>query len=82
MNRKADIKGLLEYLVKNLVEKPEEVRIEQLDREGALILELKVSGDDRGRVIGKQGKTIKAIRKLLSAAASGSDRRIAVELVE
>jgi predicted RNA-binding protein YlqC (UPF0109 family) len=53
-----------------------------IEKEGTLILEIKVSIEDRGRVIGKQGRTIKAIRKLLSAACSGSERRVAVELVE
>ena len=82
MPRKVDAKGLLEYLVKSLVKNPDQVSITQIEKEGALILELKVSSEDRGRVIGKQGKTIKAMRKLLSAACSGSDRRVALELVE
>jgi hypothetical protein len=82
MSRKTDIKGLLEYLVRSLVEEPDQVAVLELEKEGVVIMELKVSASDRGRVIGKQGKTIKAIRKLLSAASSGSDRRIAVELVE
>ncbi len=82
MSRKTDTKGLLEYLVRSLVEDPDQVAVLELEKEGVVIMELKVSASDRGRVIGKQGKTIKAIRKLLSAASSGSDRRIAVELVE
>jgi len=82
MPKKTDTKGLLEFLVKSLVQNPDQVEVIALEKEGALIFELKVSAEDRGRVIGKQGKTIKAIRKLLSAASSGSERRVSVELVE
>ncbi len=82
MSKKTDTKGLLEFLIQNLVQDREQVAISELEKEDALIYELRVSAEDRGRVIGKQGKTIKAIRKLLSAAASGSERRVSVELVE
>jgi len=82
MQRKGNSKELLEFLVKSLVKNPDEVFITELEKEGALILELKVSSADRGRVIGKNGKTIKAIRKVISAASSGSERRVVVELVE
>jgi uncharacterized protein len=82
MSQSVDLKGLLEYIIKNLVSNPDEVAISQLDKEGALVFELKVGEEDRGRIIGKQGKTIKSIRKLLSAAASGSERRVVLELVE
>jgi len=82
MPRNADLKGLLEYIVKSLVEDGDQVSVSTTEREGGLVFELRVSEPDRGRVIGKQGKTIKAIRKLLSAAASGSERRVVLELVE
>ena len=82
MPRNVDLTGLLEFIIKSLVDNPDEVSIESKEREGNLIFELKVSEQDRGRVIGKQGKTIKSIRKLLSAAASGSERRVVLELVE
>jgi len=78
----ADLKGLLEYIVKSLVENGDQVSVSTEEREDGLVFELRVSEPDRGRVIGKQGKTIKAIRKLLSAAASGSERRVVLELVE
>ena len=82
MSHNVDLKGLLEYIIKNLVSNPDEVAISQLEKEGAMVFELRVSEEDRGRIIGKQGKTIKSIRKLLSAAASGSERRVVLELVE
>jgi len=78
----ADLKGLLEYIVKSLVENGDQVSVSTSEREGGLVFELRVSEPDRGRVIGKQGKTIKSIRKLLSAAASGYERRVVLELVE
>ena len=82
MPRSVDLTGLLDFIIKSLVDNPDEVAIESREREGNLIFELRVSEQDRGRVIGKQGKTIKSIRKLLSAAASGSERRVVLELVE
>jgi predicted RNA-binding protein YlqC (UPF0109 family) len=82
MPRSVDLTGLLEFIIKSLVDNPDEVAIDSKQHEGSLIFELKVSEQDRGRVIGKQGKTIKSIRKLLSAAASGSERRVVLELVE
>jgi hypothetical protein len=82
MARNADLKGLLEYIVKSLVDDIGQVSIEVMEKDGGMIFELRVAEPDRGRVIGKQGKTIKGIRKLLSAAASGSERRVVLELVE
>jgi len=82
MAKNVDLKGLLEYIVKNLVDNPDQVLVNAAEKQGNMVFELKVSEDDRGRVIGKQGKTIKAIRKLISAAASGSERRVVLELVE
>jgi len=82
MARNPDLKGLLEFIVKGLVDNPDQVAVEMKQSGGSLVFEMKVSEQDRGRVIGKQGKTIKSIRKLLSAAASGSERRVVLELVE
>jgi len=82
MARNADLKGLLQCIVMSLVDEPDQVSIESRDREGNLVFELRVAESDRGRLIGKQGKTIKSIRKLLSAAASGSEHRVVLELVE
>jgi len=82
MAKKADLKGLLEYVVKSLVEEPEQVSINSSEKEKGLVFELKVSQKDRGRIIGKQGKTIKALRRVLSAAGSGSGKKIFLELVE
>jgi len=82
MPRSSDLKGLLEFVVKSLVEEPEKVSMNLAEQEKGLVFELRVSEKDRGRIIGKQGKTIKAIRRVLSAAGSGSGKRIFLELVE
>jgi uncharacterized protein len=82
MAKKADLKGLLQYIVASLVQDLDQVSISSSERQGGLVFELRVSDKDRGRIIGKQGKTIKSIRKLLSAAASGAERRVVLELVE
>jgi len=63
------VKQLVEYLAKSLVEHPQAVRIEERTGEAGIMLELKVPKEDLGQVIGKQGRTIKAIRHLLTVAA-------------
>ena len=66
------MKALIEYIVKTLVGQPDEVVVkEELDNNNT-ILKLKVASEDIGRIIGKNGKTIKAIQQLLSAAANKS----------
>lgn len=60
---------LLEYIVKNLVSKPDEVKIEQISEDGVVNFNLTVSPDDMGLIIGKSGQTIRAIRRLLVARA-------------
>jgi len=61
------LKSLIEYIVKSLVEHPESVQISQADRGGANVLVISVNKNDIGRVIGKDGQTIKAIRSLAFA---------------
>ncbi len=66
------LKSLIEYIVKTLVEQPENVQINRTDRDGAEVLVISVSKNDIGRVIGKDGQTIKAIRGL-AFAVKGDD---------
>lgn len=70
------MRELLEYIVKSLVSKPDEVVIEEETLEGAINFKLTVSSEDMGLIIGKSGQTIRAIRRLLSARAmaEGSTR--------
>lgn len=76
------MKDLVEYVVKSLVEAPDEVSIEELEDGGETVLEITVAGPDMGRVIGKSGRVINAIRTLAQVAAAKQGTRVAVELVE
>jgi predicted RNA-binding protein YlqC (UPF0109 family) len=72
----------VEYLARGLVDHPEEVVVEEVDEPDALVFELKVAELDLGKVIGKQGRTAKALRTVLSAASSKMRRRVILEILE
>lgn len=74
--------GLIQYLAKNLVDKPDEVKVHPVEEDGALVLELEVAIEDLGKVIGKQGRTARALRQVLSAAASKHHTRAVLEILE
>ena len=76
------MKDLLLVIAKNLVEFPDAVAIEEEEREGALILRLRVASEDMGKVIGKQGRIAKAIRTVVKAAAVHNDKKVMVEIVQ
>jgi len=76
------MKDLIEYIVKSLVDHPEEVRITEIDGERTIIFELRCHADDVGKVIGKSGKTVSAIRTLLNTAAAKQNRRAMLEVVD
>jgi predicted RNA-binding protein YlqC (UPF0109 family) len=75
-------KELVEYIVKNLVDKPDEVNVNVIEGEKSTILELKVASDDIGKVIGKQGRIAKAIRTILSASATKDGKRAVLEILD
>jgi predicted RNA-binding protein YlqC (UPF0109 family) len=74
--------GLVDYLARQLVDKPDAVIVTEVDLEDQLVLELEVDPDDIGKVIGKQGRTVKAMRALLQAASVKSRRRTVLEIVD
>jgi len=76
------MQAFLEYVVKGLVEHPDEVTVTPVDRSGMTIYELRLNADDVGRIIGRQGVTINAIRSLLLAGSARKGLRCAVEIVE
>ena len=76
------MKDLVEYVVKSLVELPDEVSVAEFDDESTTVLELTVAGSDMGRVIGKSGRVINAIRTLAQVTAAKQGKRVSVELVE
>jgi predicted RNA-binding protein YlqC (UPF0109 family) len=73
---------LLEFLVKSLVDDQEAVSVETAEEEDALVLELQVSEDDVGQIIGRRGRTISALRTVMRAVGASQDQRVLVDLVD
>ncbi|MCL2155311.1 MAG: KH domain-containing protein [Leptospirales bacterium] len=73
---------LVSYMVKSLVDHPEQVEIREIEGEKSTILELKVTKDDIGKVIGKHGRIARAIRTIISAAATKSGKRVVLEILD
>lgn len=76
------MKEFVEYIIKNLVDNPEQVLVNEVEGTNTLILELSVAKSDIGKIIGKKGKTINAIRTLLMSVASRNGMRVALEILE
>jgi predicted RNA-binding protein YlqC (UPF0109 family) len=76
------LRDLVDYLARGLVDHPEQVEVEEVEEPDALVYELKVAEEDLGKVIGKQGRTAKALRTILSAASAKSRRRVVLEILE
>ena len=75
-------KELVEYIVRSLVDQPESVEVNVVEGEKSTILELRVSQDDIGKVIGKQGRIAKALRTILSATATKSGKHASLEILD
>jgi uncharacterized protein len=69
-------------LAKKIVEQPDAVRVEEIDSDGDLLLRLHVAESDRGKVIGRRGRMVQALRTLARAAGARSDRRVLLEIAE
>jgi predicted RNA-binding protein YlqC (UPF0109 family) len=77
------MKDLLEYLVRQLVDRPDDVAVEEFeDDDGTLVFELSVAEDDYGNVIGRGGRTANALRLVVKAAAVKDNRRVLVDIVD
>ena len=76
------MKELVEVIAKSLVEKPEEVVTTETETDDAIVVELKVDPSDMGKVIGRQGRIAKAIRTVVKAASSKSDKKVVVEILQ
>ena len=77
-----DIAGLVECVVKPLVDYPDDLEITSREDGGAVLIEISVNEEDTGKVIGRQGRVIKSIRTLARAAASRNDMRVEVEILD
>jgi len=76
------VKGLVESIAKSLVDNPDRVQVSQLDGEQSSIIELKVAPEDMGKIIGKQGRNVQAIRVILGAVGMKLKKRVNLEIVE
>lgn len=77
-----EVRALIEEISKALVDVPEEVSVREIQGEQVTVLELKVAAGDLGKVIGKQGRTARAIRTLLGATGMKLNRRFTLEILE
>lgn len=77
-----ELRQLVEHLAKALVDEPDEVDVQALEEDRAIVLELSVSPDDLGKVIGREGRTARAIRTLLSATPLRGNRRVVLDILE
>jgi hypothetical protein len=73
---------LLEYLARRLVDEPDAVRVEEIESDGEVVLRLHVAPDDVGKVIGRQGRIVRALRTVVRASAVRSNRRVLLEVVD
>ncbi len=76
------MKELLELIAKSLVDRPDEVVVTQVEGEQTTVLELRVAPDDLGKVIGKQGRTARSIRTILSSSGMKLRKRVVFEIIE
>lgn len=76
------MKELIEYIAKSLVDRPENVTVRETEGEKTTIIELRVAQEDLGKVIGKQGRTARAMRTILNAAGTKIGKRCVLEILE
>jgi len=76
------LKELLEYLAKSLVNDPDDVHVVVTETDTTVVLELSVAKDDIGKVIGKQGRIVRALRTIVKASAARDGKRVIVEIVD
>ena len=76
------LKDLIEYIVKSLVDHPDQVQVAEVEGEQTSVLELKVAKEDLGKVIGTQGRTARAMRTILGAASTKAKKRSVLEILE
>ena len=82
MSSNISLKELIEFIARSLVDKPDEVHVDEITGEQTVVLELRVAKDDLGKVIGKQGRTAHAMRTILNAASTKLRKRAVLEIIE
>ena len=73
---------IVEYLARRLVDEPDAVRVEELERDGDTVLQLRVAPDDVGKVVGRQGRIARALRTIVRASATRREGRTLLEIME
>ena len=76
------MRALVSFLAKALVDKPDMVQVEEVEKDDGHVFELRVAKDDLGKVIGKQGRTAKSIRTLLTSTATRRDKKARLDIIE
>lgn len=76
------MKELIEFIAKALVDNPDEVRVTEIEGDRTSVIELAVAKEDLGKVIGKQGRTARAMRTILNAASTKLNKRAVLEIIE
>jgi hypothetical protein len=76
------MKELVQFLARQLVNNPDAVEVKEVRGDTASVIELRVAKEDLGRVIGKQGRTVKSIRTILNAVAARTNRKVVLEIIE
>ncbi len=76
------MKGFIEYLVKQLVDKPDEVKVTEVVGERTIVYELRVADGELGKVIGKHGRTAQSIRTIVNASSAKQKKRVILEILE
>ena len=78
----SELRDLIEYVGKSLVDMPDQVEVNEIEGEQTTVIELKVDKSDLGKVIGKQGRTARALRTILNAASTKLKKRSVLEIIE
>jgi predicted RNA-binding protein YlqC (UPF0109 family) len=78
----SELKDLIEFVSKSLVDMPDNVDVSEIEGEQTTVIELKVDKSDLGKVIGKQGRTARALRTILNAASTKLKKRAVLEIIE
>jgi predicted RNA-binding protein YlqC (UPF0109 family) len=73
---------LVQYLARSLVDEPDAVRVDEVEQDGDLVLRLHVAEADRGKIIGRHGRMVRALRTVVRATGVREDRRVLLEIVE
>ena len=76
------MKELIEYIAKSLVDNPDKVKVTEIEGEKTSVIELSVAKEDLGKIIGKQGRTARSMRTILSAASTKNNKRAVLEIIE